>query len=1079
MSKDFRASQVEASKLIASGGIAGTTVGLAVYSGSIASNREGGVTDSAIFNKVGSDVFFFVSGSITQETSTGAENREQVTLFGGDVVISGTLWAERQVIEVDSAVPGNFYVTGNVYFQPDSDSTAAVVIKNAAGTSTIFNVDSTNSQVEMTGRVGINDTSPDAILDVVGGASAGVGTLKIEHGEDTTNAIYVTADALTTGKGLFVNSDSNSTGTRDLVLFQNDNTAAVNTTVLHVKNDAIAATKTVIIESTAAEINPLLELKNSNAATDKPPTLSFNRSDTSAEADDMSLGKIEFRGADSGNNDTTYVTIEALASDITDGVEGGQLRIKAMSEGSDGSANNWLLMTLGGEDVNAGKVAEVVINEQGKNIDFRVESDGEDEAIFLDASAETLYINKGETAFTTIIGNTNDVAIIVDETGVVINEDGHATNDFRVESDNKSHAIFVDAGTDQVLILSGGAGTSTNESAYPDTNFFVSGSIGAKGTTIKGTAVFGGDTLVSGSLHVNNIVATILDIDAETLTIDTTSTFSIDGVGTSNITTNGVLTVSGSTGLNLHSDSGEIDITSVKANIDMNAGTTLDIDAAGAITVDSSTSTIGIGTDAVAQAINIGTGAAARTITIGNDASTKVDINGIAIELDAGANDITLNTDGGNIILADASVVFAKVSNVSSDLVISASVSDKDIIFKGSTAGASNEVMRVDSSAKSLQVDGAGGFVLKDISAPGTPASGYGVIYVNGDTPYFKTDGGTATSMIAAGGGTLDQAYDEGGAGIGAIITVDNQPVQIKVAGASNTAFAVTGSVIIGSGSNGMLPPLPGNDTNFFVSGSHMSKGTAVSGTSVFGGDLVASGTFHTVRIASLEGSSGYIDLMPTTIELGATNDVLIQSNSSPGNDTNFFVSGSIGSRGTAVRGTSVFGGDVVVSGSLVSKRTLKRHAMGWTSNIAGVTPVFPGAESDGGGGSTSNPDVENFFVVLGSGSLKAMDVWASTTANSTLGISFFVNDDVVPSFHCSGSMINNTILPGMNRGHIFVDFTQTQYISGTNSFNPGDLISIGLAKLGGDTPGKPQATLYYEIDETKLESNQSGGGLE
>ena len=36
MTKDFRASQVETSKLIASGGIAGTTVGIAVYSGSIA-----------------------------------------------------------------------------------------------------------------------------------------------------------------------------------------------------------------------------------------------------------------------------------------------------------------------------------------------------------------------------------------------------------------------------------------------------------------------------------------------------------------------------------------------------------------------------------------------------------------------------------------------------------------------------------------------------------------------------------------------------------------------------------------------------------------------------------------------------------------------------------------------------------------------------------------------------------------------------------------------------------------------------------------------------------------------------------
>ena len=66
MAKDFRASQVETSKLIASGGIAGTTVGIAIYSGSIASNREGGVSaphDSKMFENVGTDVFLFVSGS--------------------------------------------------------------------------------------------------------------------------------------------------------------------------------------------------------------------------------------------------------------------------------------------------------------------------------------------------------------------------------------------------------------------------------------------------------------------------------------------------------------------------------------------------------------------------------------------------------------------------------------------------------------------------------------------------------------------------------------------------------------------------------------------------------------------------------------------------------------------------------------------------------------------------------------------------------------------------------------------------------------------------------------------------------
>ena len=68
------------------------------------------------------------------------------------------------------------------------------------------------------------------------------------------------------------------------------------------------------------------------------------------------------------------------------------------------------------------------------------------------------------------------------------------------------------------------------------------------------------------------------------------------------------------------------------------AGTgALDIDAAGAVSINSSAAAINVGDDAVEQDINIGTGAAARTITIGNDASTKVDVNALEIELDAGA----------------------------------------------------------------------------------------------------------------------------------------------------------------------------------------------------------------------------------------------------------------------------------------------------------------------------------------------------------------------------------------------------------------------------------------------------------
>jgi len=84
--------------------------------------------------------------------------------------------------------------------------------------------------------------------------------------------------------------------------------------------------------------------------------------------------------------------------------------------------------------------------------------------------------------------------------GAVFNE--NATNiNFRVESSNRQGAIFVRGDQDQVLILSGGAGASPNETTFTDTAFFVSGALASKGTAVRGTALFGGDLVVSGGLH--------------------------------------------------------------------------------------------------------------------------------------------------------------------------------------------------------------------------------------------------------------------------------------------------------------------------------------------------------------------------------------------------------------------------------------------------------------------------------------------------------------------------------------------------------------------------------------------------
>lgn len=162
--KDFRANQIETSKIIGTGSIAGTTVGIAIYSGSIASNREGGTSDSAMFNDVGSDVFLFVSGTI----SNSDFNRTDATLFGGDVVISGTLYAERQVIEVDSVAGGDFYVTGNMYVEPDANSDSSVVFSQADGTRVLkVNTSSPNVDIDgnliVTGNIHMQSDNVDGI----------------------------------------------------------------------------------------------------------------------------------------------------------------------------------------------------------------------------------------------------------------------------------------------------------------------------------------------------------------------------------------------------------------------------------------------------------------------------------------------------------------------------------------------------------------------------------------------------------------------------------------------------------------------------------------------------------------------------------------------------------------------------------------------------------------------------------------------------------------------------------------------------------------------------------------------------
>jgi len=161
-------------------------------------------------------------------------------------------------------------------------------------------------------------------------------------------------------------------------------------------------------------------------------------------------------------------------------------------------ANDQMELVAGGVTfvsiVEDGSQDKITFNDNAADVDFIVESPNETKALYLHAGNEVFHINHGESNFQTKIHNTNDLALTVNSAGVVLNDDGHATNDFRVESDNNNHMLFVDAGNDSISIAS-------NTVSGTDTNFLVSGSISSRGTTARGTSVFGGDLFSSGTFY--------------------------------------------------------------------------------------------------------------------------------------------------------------------------------------------------------------------------------------------------------------------------------------------------------------------------------------------------------------------------------------------------------------------------------------------------------------------------------------------------------------------------------------------------------------------------------------------------
>ena len=123
--------------------------------------------------------------------------------------------------------------------------------------------------------------------------------------------------------------------------------------------------------------NDNLTLKTTDTDADIGPNLRLYRAVTGAASD--AIGTIDWAAQDAGGGLTDYASAQVTITDATDGSEDATLTLKVMNAG----ALNQMLTISG---------PETVVNEGSKDHDFRVESDGNANMLFVDGGNDHVNI---------------------------------------------------------------------------------------------------------------------------------------------------------------------------------------------------------------------------------------------------------------------------------------------------------------------------------------------------------------------------------------------------------------------------------------------------------------------------------------------------------------------------------------------------------------------------------------------------------------------------------------------------------------------------------------------------------------
>ena len=530
MAKDFKAKQVKSTRLIVSGS-GETNASFMIYSSSDATNQVGGIRTQTLQN-IGKDVFLFVSGG---KSFGGASSRNNVSLFGGDVVVSGSLFTERIVAEVDTTVTGNHHISGSLFIKGKGATQPKILnsLHLTPSSSTKFKTVtvglaiSSSGQSSPAGAIAFdynqNKKTADALIYEATGSlymSSSQDLIFVAGGHRKNSAQGSVHDVVhiafnSTGSAQTLVTFMSGTGGHHTPSSKFEAGIDTNFYVSGSKNSQGKSRRgTAVFGGDVVISGSLKDATGALITAAAATTGSFNVTGSSfVTTSSVSIaGGLGFRKAATGSGEDLYFFVSGSKTNFSN-------TGKINSVGSKFFRTRKRAM-FGGDLTVSGVLYSDTAIEVGHQIYLKDLSQAEDQPKVLagmqssknsdliifhskssNSGARVLISGKrssGDGKSFDYVSFTGDGAVAAKRAAIVPKQF------FGSDKDDNSFSP-------QVTILSGGLATSKDRFKSPDAAFYVSGSSGSRRRLLagaskkpRGTAVFGGDTVVSGTGYVLN-----------------------------------------------------------------------------------------------------------------------------------------------------------------------------------------------------------------------------------------------------------------------------------------------------------------------------------------------------------------------------------------------------------------------------------------------------------------------------------------------------------------------------------------------------------------------------------------------